>query len=1270
MMWRRLVIAVSWLVLGYAAGARGQSAPSAVADVLRTVGEKSDYKATARHAEVEALCRALDERSESVRLVELGKSQEGRSLPMLVVASPMVDSAEAARKSGKLVVLAIGNIHAGEVDGKEGLPLLVRELTDQPDHPLLKDVILAVVPNYNPDGNEKVSKDNRPGQVGPEEGMGERENGQGFDLNRDFIKLEAPETRALVAWMNEWNPHIFIDAHTTNGSHHRFLITHAGPKHPGGDATVATLAHEVLLPAVDAAMDAKHGVKTFPYGNFNRDKTRWTTYGAEPRYSTSYAGVRGRLGILSEAYAYAPYKDRVEGTRDFARVILEEAAKRKAEIVETLDKAAQGGTVGDPVAIRSKLAKREAPGVVLGYVETTGENGRTTRTDAAKEYPVEVWDVFEAETTVARPAAYLVAPRLRAAAETLRRHGLIVREMREDLELLVEIYRVKKVERAERMFQGHKLVMDVDVEPRTESRLVEAGSFVVDATGPLGNLAVLLLEPRSEDGLATWGALDEGLAPERDFPVARLNTLPDYPILTTGLTLPGEATQPRTPTSSPPVRLGGSGLQVRSLPGAAGFERWFDAAHFVQLKDGKRWKVHAETGRAELFRDEQNEKPIDRTKLGEALATLPAIGEAAAKGLAGRATLDESKTGGLVNHEGDLYFAKLDGTAAVRLTSTPGAEELAEFSPDGKFVSFVRENDLYVVDVATGTERALTTGGTDLVRHGKADWVYYEEIFNRNSKAYWWSPDSKQIAFMKFDDRMVPMHAVQIETGPARVVEETAYPRAGEPNPHVGFGIVGVGGNAPVYADLSNYSADSFLISDAGWWPDGSKAYFYGQDRAQTWLDVLTIEPGSTEPKRLFRETTKAWVESLGPIQVLKDGTFLVQSERDGWKHLYRYNADGSLKNRVTEGAWELLGIARVDEEKGFVLVNGGRGDAPGTAIYRGMLDGSKVEMLTPEAGSHAAVSSPDGAMLVDVYSSRETPPRARLLKSDGTRVRTLDSNPAEAATSDPTEPRREIVRIPARDGTLLEGEVILPANLDESGETLYPVWLSTYGGPHFPTISDVWQGGGRSMASPLLRDGVILFRMDPRSASGKGAVSAWSAYKRLGVQELKDVEDALAWLKKRPYVDGDRIGMEGHSYGGYLTAYCLTHSDLFAAGIAGAPVTDWRDYDSIYTERYMDTPQNNPEGYDQSSVVKAASKLHGRLLILHGAIDDNVSVRNTMRLIHALQQANKDFELMIYPASRHGIFSPHYSRLKSEFIKRTIGGPKKKSETVDGKDS
>ena len=1230
---------------------------------LLTVAEKSEFRATAKSDEVMALCQKLDARSENVNWIELGKSLEGRSIYGMVVAEPPVKTAEEARRSGKVVVLVIGNIHAGEVDGKEALPMLVREYTEHAGNALLKDVVLIVVPNINPDGNDKMAKTNRPGQVGPEDGMGTRENAQKLDLNRDFVKLESPEIQALARCFNEWDPHVFIDTHTTNGSHHRFTITHAGPKSVAGSRALNDFVHLEMLPALNQAMDKDHGWKCFAYGNFEKEHTRWTSFASEPRYGTLYFGLRGGIGLLSEAYAYASYKDRVLATRDFVDEIVRYCAGN-AEKVKGQVAAARETKVGVPVAIRAEIRARKEPATVLGFVEERRGN-RSVASAEEKDYTVELWDDFGPKESVARPAGYLIPKEYGKALEALRRHGLVTKVLPKDETLKVEAYRVTGITRAERAYQGHRAVLEMTVEPREESRTIPAGSEFVSASGPLGSLAVMLLEPRSEDGLATWNYFDDGLQSGRDFPVVRVASAPAFGSETRvaaaaagGTNRPAQ--QRRGQGGSPPVRIG-TGLRATFVPGAAGFVRWVDDEHFAQLRDGKAMKVKALTGEAEPMPPEAVE---DRSKLGEALAKLPTIDDDQGGSLAARATLDGPHKGAFVQFDDDLYYGTMDGTKGLRLTSTPAPEELAEFSPDGKFVAFVRENDLYVVDVATGTERALTTGGTDRMRFGKADWVYFEEIFDRNWKAFWWSPDSKHVAFLATDASMVPTHHVLVETrGGKRIVEETAYPRAGEPNPQVRLGIAAVAGGEPKYADLSNYSPDSFLISDVGWWPDGSSAYCYGQDRSQTWLDLLKVAPETGATTKVFRETTGAWVESLGPIHVLKDGTFLITSERDGWKQLYRYNADGSLKNRVTEGEWEVRSIARIDEDGGWVYLNGTKDNPIGNNLYRAKLDGSAFERLTNGPGTHAGVLNPKGDLLVDLYSSREQAPKGVLRKVDGGggEVRALDEG-GEDAPRNANGPKTEYVRIKTSDGFEMEGELTLPANLDESGKTKYPVWFTTYGGPHFPQISDSWRGGGgggAGLMGGLLRDGFILFRLDPRSASGKGAKSAWTAYKKLGVQELADIKEGIEWLKKRPYVDGSRIGMSGHSYGGYMTAFCMTHSDLFAAGIAGAPVTDWRDYDSIYTERYMDTPQNNPEGYEASSVVNAADKLHGKLLILHGSIDDNVSVRNTMRFIHALQQADKDFELMIYPASRHGIGGAHYQRLQREFIKRTLGGPK-----------
>ena len=250
-------------------------------DALRTVAERSDYRATARYDDVMAWCRAFARATPNARLTELGRTAEGRSIPLVIVADPPVQTPAEAARSGKLVCLVIGNIHAGEVCGKEALPMLLRDTFAGPHPPLLKDIILAVAPIYNADGNERVSKTNRPGQVGPEEGMGQRGNARGLDLNRDFIKLEAPETRGLVKFLKEWNPHLFIDTHTTNGSYHRYTITYDGPKNPAGDPRVVAYMRQTFFPEVTRAFEKRTGLKAFYYGNFDREHTKWTTYPAE-----------------------------------------------------------------------------------------------------------------------------------------------------------------------------------------------------------------------------------------------------------------------------------------------------------------------------------------------------------------------------------------------------------------------------------------------------------------------------------------------------------------------------------------------------------------------------------------------------------------------------------------------------------------------------------------------------------------------------------------------------------------------------------------------------------------------------------------------------------------------------------------------------------------------------------------------------------------------------------------------------------------------------
>lgn len=501
---------------------------AAPADELLTVAERSNFKATARYAEVVALCEALAKSSPLIRLTELGKSGEGRSLPLMIVSDPPVSTPEQARASGKLVVFLFGNIHAGEVDGKEALPMLVRDLVAKPGHTLFKDLILAVAPIYNADGNERVSKDNRPGQVGPEQGMGQRENAAGLDLNRDFMKLDAPETRALVRFLNTWDPHLTIDTHTTNGSHHRYTMTYEGPKNPAGDRRLIEFSRRKLFPEVGAALEKSTGYQSYFYGNFENDHTRWTSFPANPRFGTTYIGLRNRLSILTEAYSYASFKDRVLVTREYCLAALKYAAGHATEIRALLDDArrttmiaGRGNGPGDMVAIRSKARALPGKSTVLGFVERQ-ENGQNVATSEPKDYLCDIEEDFVPTLEVRRPFAYLIPPQYDRAIEVVRAHGILVETLKNAAELEVEAEEIGKFTRSQSVSEGHQSVVVTESATRSHRQTIPAGTVVVRMAQPLGSLAVYLLEPRSDDGLLTWNFFDDALAPGRTFPVLRV----------------------------------------------------------------------------------------------------------------------------------------------------------------------------------------------------------------------------------------------------------------------------------------------------------------------------------------------------------------------------------------------------------------------------------------------------------------------------------------------------------------------------------------------------------------------------------------------------------------------------------------------------------------------------------------------------------------------------------------------------------------------------
>ncbi len=1251
---------VGVLACGLFGAAATAEEPKAVPPLL-TVAESSAFEQTGTGDDVDAFFTALTEQSDLVRTTSIGKTNEGRDIPLVVIADPPIDTAQAAQRSGKLIVLLIGNIHAGEVCGKEALQILARELAQGQHAELLDGVVLCLVPNYNADGNDVMDPRNRPGQVGPAK-MGTRANAQGLDLNRDWVKMDAPETRAMVRFLSEWDPTVIVDTHTTNGSLHRYALTYQGPKHPAGDPALTAFVRDDMLATIDQAFEEATGHKTFFYGNFDAPHERWLTYPAEPRYGAAYRGLRNRITILSEAYAYSSYEERVRSTHAFCLEVLRYAAtnadslqKMVRDIDDRIEREGRDPTGAPELALRVETRAFDNRVTVHGYAQQPDEAGAL----AERDYEVLLVNDFVSAESVALPYAYLLPPELEPIAQHLQRHGIEVSILREDIELDVEAYGVTAFAHADQEYEGRTRVKTIEVETRARTQRAEAGMYVIHTAQPLGRLAAYMLEPRATDGLLAWGFLNEWTAPAGEVPVLRVPTV--QPMTT-------RAARPLAEDREPARLLRYDDLHGRNrldLDGDAVRPRWVDAEHYLLRKDNEWRVVHAATGRSEPY---EHDTDTIADHIDEA---LPTINRDEARRIARRTfnNPDPDVPGAVFEHANDLYFATWTGEGAVRLTATPEEEELFELSPDGTFVGFVRESDLYVVDLPTRTERRLTTGGSPTLLHGKASWVYFEEVFGRSWKAWWWSPDSRSIAYLVTDESMVPEFIIVDDAKEPQRVERTRYPKPGQPNPRVGVSVVAVAGGTPQQADLSRYDTAASIIGWAGWSAQG-KLRVAVMDRAQTWLDLMEFSAAAGEGERLFRETTGAWVSPPGdPLignvsaswtggpQELSDGSFLWFSERDGWRHIYHYEPDGALRHRITAGEYEVRTVHFIDEEQGTLWFTGTADGSTQSHLYRIALrpdgDLATPQRLTPERGQHRTAMSPDGKLFIDTWSTlAQTPMVALRDASTGDRLRWIDTNPVYE-TEAVDLPRVDHITIEASEGVDLEAMIFYPPGFDPSAT--YPVWFMTYAGPHAPTVSDSWRGGWLNERL-LATQGVVVMRGDPYPASAKGAISAWTAYQRLGERELRDIETMVNWLTDHPWADATRVGISGHSYGGFITAYAMTHSDTFSAGVSGAPVTSWRDYDTIYTERYMRTPQDNPDGYDATDVVAKAKDLHGNLLLLHGTMDDNVHMQNSIKLVDALRRAQKQFEVFVYPGFRHGIRNPHYHRLMFDFMLREMG--------------
>ena len=665
--------------------------------------------------------------------------------------------------------------------------------------------------------------------------------------------------------------------------------------------------------------------------------------------------------------------------------------------------------------------------------------------------------------------------------------------------------------------------------------------------------------------------------------------------------------------------------------------RWRDATHFTYLKKegsgpkapASLWEEDAVSGKVTKILEAI---PVEGVGKDGKARTLPISG----------AQWNEAGTALLATAENDLWVYVLGERTARRLTDDDAEEELALFSPDGGRVAFVKGNDLWAVDTASGRSTRLTTDGSPTVLNGRLDWVYEEELAGRNGgRAFEWAPDSSALAFLRLDQSRVPEYPIVDFLPTNGKLMPQRYPKPGDPNATPSVQVVSWGpGGSGLVMNSVGFDGDAALVGPAfSWTPDSAAVAFTTMNRTQTELELLLLpRSGSAGPRSLLKETSASWVNSHEPPLFLPDGSgFLWLSERSGFLHLYRYRMDGTLSGALTSGAWEIDGEPKLDAAGGAVFFSATEKDPRERHFYRVSLDGTGFARLTFDKGTHQAIASPGGRFVVDTWSNVSTPPRVELRRRDGTLARSVFV--PKSTLGDYALATTEMSSFTGSDGTLFYTRLVKPADFDPSKK--YPVVVYVYGGPHAQVVQERW--GGTSLFDQVLAsNGFLVWAMDNRGSGGRGLAFESAILKRLGEVELKDQVEGISELKKLPFVDASRLGLNGWSYGGYMTLTAATRAPrLWKAAVAGAPVTHWKYCDSIYTERYMKLPKENADGYEATAPLTYAAKLGPKLLILHGTADDNVHMQQSIAFADALNKARKEYVFAPFAGMKHGPRDP-----------------------------
>ncbi|MCT8863722.1 S9 family peptidase [Shewanella xiamenensis] len=716
---------------------------------------------------------------------------------------------------------------------------------------------------------------------------------------------------------------------------------------------------------------------------------------------------------------------------------------------------------------------------------------------------------------------------------------------------------------------------------------------------------------------------------------------------TTPLTIERMNASPALAGTSPRgLKLSPDGQRVTYLAGRKDNQNFYDL-----------WQMDVKTGKSSLL---LNADKLASNELSDEEKARRERQRIYGDGIMEYFWADDSKAL-LIPASGNLYYFSLADNSVSQLPIGEGFATDARLSPKGNFVSFVRDQNLYVLNLATKKLEAMTTDGGGAIKNAMAEFVAQEEMDRMTG--YWWAPDESAIAFTRIDESGVELVTRNEIYADGIKLTEQRYPAAGKNNVEIQLGVVTLNNKGINWVTLSDDKNKDIYLPRVDWLPDSKHLSFQWQSRDQQKLDLQLVALDSlTKPKTLVKERSDAWVNLNNDLHFLKQqSAFIWASERDGFNHLYLFDLKGKLKTQLTKGNWAVDELEYIDETAGWVYFTGRKDTPIEKHLYRVPLAGGKVERVSSEAGMHDPVFADNQSVYLDYFNSLSQPPQISLHGDKGQHLAWVEQNQVKAG-----HPlydyaglwqQPEFKELKAEDGQILQSRLFKPVPFDANKK--YPVVVRVYGGPHAQLVTNSWSEQDY-FTQYLVQQGYVVFQLDNRGSAHRGTQFEQVIYRHLGEAEVNDQKVGVDYLRSLPFVDSNNVAIYGHSYGGYMALMSLFKApDYFKAAISGAPVTDWRLYDTHYTERYLAHPANNEQGYEASSVFPYVKNYQSGLLMYHGMADDNVLFENSTRVYKALQDEGKLFQMIDYPGSKHSMRGEkvrnHLYRSLADFLDRQL---------------